>query len=221
MTRADRLGLSINGWSIKLAIRTTPVVAIEGAHGSGKTTLTHSVVATLRAQGVDATDVPESARLSPFFEAAFLYNGYLLDEWAELHLLGDQIAAEQVRARNCGLLVADRTVLNVISYWKVRFPNNILMERGVFLAARKFLLAYCRNVYDVIFLSDDSYSNSTDPIRETDEDFRCAVKAQIDEDLAELDVDMVRIPKGLSTGERSFFICEAIEAHGLLPRNTP
>lgn len=195
------------------------MVAIEGVHGSGKTTLVHSAVGYFRAKGINATDVPESARSSPLFEAALLYDGPAIDEWAELHLLGDQIANEQLKAHNAELVISDRAVLNVASYWRVRFSHCEPITGGVFSAARKFLLEYCRSVYDVVFLLTDDYGEPSDRLRESDQHFRRAVALQIEEDLAELaalGTDVVHVPRGASHATRLRFVSDTLKGLRLL-----
>lgn len=205
-----RLGSSITMKEINaMAIRSAKIVAIEGTHGSGKTTLVHSAVGYFRAMGINACDVPESARLSPFFESALLYDGPSIDKWAELHLIGDQIANEQARARVSDLLFIDRTVLNAASYWMVRFPacDDILFQR-----TREFLLEYARAVYDMVFFLRDTYPSSTDDLRETDETFRRDVELRLHVDLNEAGVKVIEVPKGIEIGDRLKFIADSIKA---------
>jgi nicotinamide riboside kinase len=199
-----------------MAIRDTKVVAFEGAHGSGKTTLVHATVGLFRSRHINATDVPESARSSPFFQSALIYGRETIDEWAELHLLGDQIATEQVRARTSELLVTDRTVLNVASYWRVRMPEQALISGGLFSSTRSFAISYSRRVYDLVFLLTDNFLHLTDGFRETDERFRRKVQEQLELDLAELGIDLVRIPSGLDLPEKLQLVSEAIDACGLV-----
>jgi hypothetical protein len=159
--------------------------------------------------------VPESARDSPFFESALLYGGPPIDEWAELHILGDQIAAEQLRARNAEILFVDRTLINVVSYWAVRFGHEN-RKPDLFAATRTFVLEYCRAVYDLIFLLSDRYENPCDHLRETDQVFRRRVEEQLDADLSELGTDVVRMPTLMNTADKVAFISNALTAHGLL-----
>jgi thymidylate kinase len=49
-----------------MPIRDTRVVAIEGTHASGKTTLVHALVSRYRENGIHVTCTGEPARSSPF-----------------------------------------------------------------------------------------------------------------------------------------------------------
>ena len=49
-------------------LRDCIVIAIEGTHASGKTTLTHALAAYYRERGIHVATVEEPARHSPFIE---------------------------------------------------------------------------------------------------------------------------------------------------------
>ena len=49
-------------------LRDTVVLAVEGTHASGKTTLTHALAAHYREHGMHVAAVDEPARHSPFIE---------------------------------------------------------------------------------------------------------------------------------------------------------
>jgi thymidylate kinase len=49
-------------------LRDCVVLAIEGTHASGKTTLTHALAAYYRERGIHVATVEEPARHSPFIE---------------------------------------------------------------------------------------------------------------------------------------------------------
>lgn len=199
-----------------MTIGRTAVVAIEGPHGSGKTTLMHAAVAHLRAKGVSAVDVPESARSSPFFQAAFLYDGPAIDEWAELHLLGDQISAELQRSRLADVIIVDRTVANVSAYWKVRFPDGSPQMKDLFAAADRFIQEYAQQVYDLVLILSDDFSQERDELRDSDPGFRQLVERQLRIDLEPLGKTVVLVPRGLSQAGRVAFLDKEMTIKGLL-----
>ena len=49
-------------------LRDCIMIAVEGTHASGKTTLTHALAAYYREQGIHVATVEEPARHSPFIE---------------------------------------------------------------------------------------------------------------------------------------------------------
>lgn len=56
-----------------MPIRNCTVVAVEGTHASGKTTLIHALTSYYRARGVHANCTGEPARNSPFMEEIVLH----------------------------------------------------------------------------------------------------------------------------------------------------
>lgn len=193
-----------------MAINGSIVVAIEGAFDSGKTTLACSAVGRLRAEGIDAELVPESARSSPFFQAAQMYGGPAITESAELHILGEQIAAEQLCAARSPVLVADRALINVPSYWNIRFRDRDDEAEAFFGAMRTFVIAYCRQTYDCIFLLADYFGEQADRFVEQGADFQTAVARQMRQDLSELEEKLVLVPRGLTYEHRTGFVTATI-----------
>jgi len=64
-------------------IRDCTVIAVEGTHASGKTTLVHALVSYYRERGIHATCVDEPARSSPFMEDIVLRGQGTFDVIAE------------------------------------------------------------------------------------------------------------------------------------------
>ena len=56
-------------------LRDCVVIAVEGTHASGKTTLTHALAAHYREQGIHVATVEEPARHSPFVEEIVVAGG--------------------------------------------------------------------------------------------------------------------------------------------------
>jgi len=56
-----------------MSVRGCVVVAIEGTHASGKTTLVHALTALYRARGVLVDCTGEPARTSPFIEETVIH----------------------------------------------------------------------------------------------------------------------------------------------------
>ena len=77
-------------------MRKFAVLAVEGTHASGKTTLTHGLAAHYREQGIHVATVEEPARRSPFEEIVVHGRGQF-DLETEADLFGAQLSA-QLRA---------------------------------------------------------------------------------------------------------------------------
>lgn len=56
-----------------MPVRGCVVIAIEGTHACGKTTVVHALTAHYRAQGVNVACTGEPARTSPFSEEVVIY----------------------------------------------------------------------------------------------------------------------------------------------------
>lgn len=99
-----------------MAARGCHLIAVEGTHASGKTTLVHALVAHYQAQGYLVGCSEEPARSSPFMEEIVIHGRGDFDLVAEVDLFGAQLS-EQLRAsRHLQLLICDKTVINVLAY---------------------------------------------------------------------------------------------------------
>src|SRR6266436_1132310 len=78
-------------------LRDCVVIAIEGTHASGKTTLTHALAAYYRERGIHVTTVEEPARHSPFIEEIVVHGKGAFDLETEVDLFAAQLSA-QLRA---------------------------------------------------------------------------------------------------------------------------
>ena len=57
-----------------LMLRNVPLVAFDGTHSSGKTTLIYAVASELKMRGVNCVVLPEPARNSPLVDDVVLRN---------------------------------------------------------------------------------------------------------------------------------------------------
>lgn len=125
--------------------------AISGCHGSGKTTLCHSVVAKLKRQHVNIGMVSESARSSHY-----LIGG---DKSPEMHLevMALHVVNEMRAFRMYDVIIADRSIFDFIAYAKVRFPTDF--SENLFTGAICKLAESYKDFYSLIFLTSGSYGN--------------------------------------------------------------
>src|SRR5579859_7462844 len=148
------------------------VVALEGTHGTGKSTLAHALVAHYKARSINAALVSETARRSAFVEAVVIHDSGSFGLEAELQLFGAQIVEEQLAARHHELIVCDKTLANVVGYAKLltsRDTNSLSL-----LDAMSNLVAAYTQYYDHIFYMSTMYDPSItkDPYRPTDQTFQ-------------------------------------------------
>jgi thymidylate kinase len=99
-----------------MTIRDCRVAAIDGTHASGKTTLIHALTAHYRRQGVNVVAMGEPARASPFMEEIVIHGRGIFDLAAEVDVFAAHLRYQLRTARNHQLLIADKTIINVLAY---------------------------------------------------------------------------------------------------------
>jgi len=107
-----------------MPIRDCTVVAVEGTHASGKTTLAHALTSYYRERGVHANCTGEPARSSPFMEEIVLHGKGAFDRVAELDTFARQFTDQLRAARHHDLLITDKTPLNVVAYARLLLPDE-------------------------------------------------------------------------------------------------
>src|SRR6266568_7089075 len=116
------------GWTIPCSprcwgtpvLRDCTVLAIEGTHASGKTTLTHALAAYYRERGIHVACVEEPARHSPFIEEIVVHGKGRFDVECEADLFAAQLSAQLRAARQHTMIICDKTIANVLAYaWLV------------------------------------------------------------------------------------------------------
>ena len=107
-----------------MTIMNCRLIAIEGAHCTGKSTLVHAITARYKSRNVHAASFTEVARASAFVEQVVIHGKGCFDITAELQLLAAQIAQEQLLARYHQLLICDRSVANVLGYSRILLSTN-------------------------------------------------------------------------------------------------
>lgn len=101
-------------------MRDCAVLAIEGTHASGKTTLTHALAARYRKHGIRVATVEEPARRSPFIEKIVVHGRSRFDLEAVADLFGAQLSAQLHAARQHTMIIWNKTIANVLTYaWLV------------------------------------------------------------------------------------------------------
>jgi thymidylate kinase len=143
------------------------VIAIEGAHGSGKTTAIYTIAGELKARGIHLGIVDDSARRNRFVED-FILHGIPMTSIAEVNLVCQQIAAETIAARHNDLILCDKTILNILAY------SSLLVEDSTILTAlRVFGSAYVSSYDNIFLLSEDfNVQEAGDSLRTRDSRLR-------------------------------------------------
>jgi thymidylate kinase len=138
-------------------LRDWVVLALEGTHASGKTTLTHALAAYYRERGIHVATVEEPARHSPFIEEIVVHGKGAFDLETEVDLFAAQLPAQLRAARQHTMIIADKTIANVMAYaWLVLQTPPGSREAAVQEAMKAFCEAWAP-VYDAVFYCCDRF----------------------------------------------------------------
>ncbi|MBX6357112.1 MAG: AAA family ATPase [Micromonosporaceae bacterium] len=200
-------------------LRDCLVVGVEGTHASGKTTLAHALVAYYRERGVHVACVPEPARNSPFIEEIVVHGRGEFDVETEVDLFAAHLSNQLRTARRHTMIVADKTIANVLAYAWLVLPGGPDGPHGPVLRAME---AFCRAwspAYDVVFYCCDRFEQQQigDPYRAKVLDIQPAADRVVRSVCASVGQRVIDIPPNMSTGQRVAWIAERLTSLGLDP----
>lgn len=195
-----------------MSARGCRLVAIEGTHASGKTTLVHALVAHYQAQGVLVGCSEEPARTSPFMEDIVIHGQGEFDLIAEVDLFGAQLS-EQLRAsRHLQLLICDKTVINVLAYARLVLDTPPGSHTAAVVAAMAQFCAAWATVYDAVFYCADSYHQDNDPMRAKVTHLQDATAHAVLDTCTAAGVALHHIPTGLTVDQRVTWVARQLQA---------
>jgi len=188
----------------KPVLRDCVVLAVEGTHASGKTTLTHALAAYYREQGVHAATVEEPARNSPFIEEIVVHGKGDFDLECEVDLLAAQLSAQLRAARQHTMIICDKTIANVLAYaWLVLQAPPGSREAAT-LAAMESLCRAWASSYDAVFYCCDRFSQhqAGDHYRAKVLDLQPAADRVVRSTCATVGQRVIDIPPNMTTAQR-------------------
>ena len=188
------------------------VVALEGAHGTGKSTLAHALVAHYKLRSINAVLVSETARRSGFVEAVVIHGSGTFSLEAELQLFAAHISEEQLAARHHELVVCDKTVANVVGYARL-LVSETCDAPNLLDAMENFAAAYS-SYYDKVFYLSETYDLSTtkDPYRPVDRKFQDDADRYIRRACEEADMHLIDLPHGLDLEDQVGWVSQRIDS---------
>jgi len=198
-------------------LRDCVVVAIEGTHASGKTTLTHGLAAYYRERGIHVAAVPEPARNSPFIEDIVVHGNGRFDIECEVDLLAAQLSAQLRAARQHSMIICDKTIANVLAYaWLVLPAPPGSREAAVLQAMEGFCRAWA-GVYDAVFYCCDHYSQHQpgDPYRAQVLNLQPAADRVVRSICATVGQNITDIPPSMTNTSRVQWIAARLTKLGL------
>ncbi|MGH3700101.1 MAG: AAA family ATPase [Pseudonocardiaceae bacterium] len=199
-----------------MPIRDCVVIAIDGTHASGKTTLIHALTAHYRRQGVNVAAMGEPARSSPFIEEIVIHQRGTFDLAAEVDVFAAHLQLHLRTARNHQLLIADKTIINVLAYARILLdvaPDSL--DAAVLAAMETFCRAWAPT-YDLVFFTHDHYTQPSDGFRAKVAGLQDTAATALRELYEHLDIPVVDIPLGYETAERVGWIAKRVAAAGLV-----
>lgn len=198
-----------------MSIRDCRVIAIDGTHASGKTTLIHTLTAHYRRQGLNVAAMGEPARSSPFMEEIVIHNRGTFDLAAEVDVFAAHLQLQLRTARHHQLLIADKTIINVLAYARLLLevqPDSI--ELAVLDAMQRFCHAWAPT-YDVVFFTHDHYHQASDEFRAKVTGLQETAATTLRQLYDQLDVRVIDVPTALEPDQRAQWIAQWVTDSGL------
>jgi len=155
-------------------------IAFIGTHGTGKTTLSHSLTAELKKRGINAAMINETARKCPL--PINEKGSFATQMW----IMSAQICEELETIEKYSHLVCDRSVFDTYIYALVTGCSNDLIEK---------LADDWVKTYDYLFKVPILHPLSPDGIRSTDEKFQKDVDVMMDRVLKDKNIKHFRLPR--------------------------
>jgi hypothetical protein len=180
-------------------IRDCTVLAVDGTHSSGKSTLVAALVDHYALAGIDVVQVGDQARASPLIAAVVDDPDGTFDVAAELDLLAATITAQLRASVGHQLLVVDKTVSNVLSYAQILLDEP---ARTVITSASR--LCHAWQPYDLVVHCHDHFDIDLgdDPFRAKVTRLQATAGERIRSGLHEVGYPVADLPTGLTTTER-------------------
>jgi deoxyadenosine/deoxycytidine kinase len=186
-------------------------VAIVGTHCSGKTSICHGLVSKLISMNIKANISREAARLSYYLASRKIIFEMQFD------LLVKHVSEEMDNIRSNEIVICDRTVLEVLVYTDLFFPEKKSeKEKKYYNIMYNFTKDYIKT-YDMIFRTTNHYNPelATDEIRLKDKRSQLFVEDEIKKRLEEFEV----IYRDLPSNNIIPFIIEKMREDCILSSN--
>lgn len=193
-----------------MSVHGCAVVAIEGSHCAGKTTLAAALVEHYRATGWSSALVPDPARGSPLIAAVVEDAAARFDVTSQLDLIASATSALIRTAQGRQVVVVDKTIANVIAYADVLLHglDDDDPQHQVLTAAWRLCRAW--QPYDLVVRCTDEFpiDLASDPFRSKVDNLQAIIGAQVAHRLSGAGYPVVDLPAGLSTTQRVSWVTD-------------
>lgn len=205
-----------------MALRHAKLVAFDGTHASGKTTLIYAVAASLRRQGVHVTTLGEPARTSPFVDDVVIHKVGDFDMALELDIFAAHITNSLRAARSHKVVLCDKTPTNVLAYCKMLLK----IEPDTWDAEMADAMdGFCRawgQAYDAVFFCQDHYDTEQrgDKYRVRVADLQVQADGLVRAEYTRLGQPIIEIPRALDIDKRARWVVAQMKKLGLIEEST-
>jgi predicted ATPase len=198
-------------------LRDCVVLAVEGTHASGKTTLTHALAAWYREHGIHVATVEEPARRSPFIEEIVVHGKGQFDLECEVDLFAAQLSRQLRTARQHTMIICDKTVANVLAYARLVLPAPPGSREAASLDAMEVFCRAWADVYDAVFYCCDRFSQHQigDPYRAKVLELQPAAERVVRSTCATVGQKVIDIPPNMTTADRVRWIDARVTKLGI------
>ena len=194
-----------------MPVRGCTLVAIEGTHASGKTTLTHALVAHYRARGTLVACTAEPARTSPFIEEIVIYGKGNFDLTTEVDLFATQLSTQLRATRHQQLLICDKTIMNVLAYARLVLDPRQGHTADVLEALTSLCRAWAPSAYDAVIYCPDQYQQPADMFRSKVSHLQDATATAVRQACTDTGITLHELPAGLDLNARVAWVSSRVD----------
>lgn len=173
-----------------------PMVAIEGTHGAGKTSLMRSLAALLGERGHLPEIVEDQGRRSSYIQDG-TRGSSVGDVMLEVAIATARAHAELEAARRGQLVLCDRSVLAGLPYVDLGATSRLVSDSALYDTLKSFLLAYARRAYDLVILVDRVFDQRdeqrADPLRPMDSALQATYRERIRDLLTAAEIPILAV----------------------------
>jgi predicted ATPase len=201
-----------------MALRGSKLIAFDGTHASGKTTLLYAVAAQLRRAGLHVVPLPEPARASPFVDDVVIHRAGEFDMSLELDIFAAHLTSCLRAARGHPVVLADKTPTNVLAYARVVVEVAPESWDAAMLGAMAHFCEAWGAAYDAVLYCQDRYDPEQvgDRYRASVVDLQSEIDEAIRAEYQRLNQQLLLVPVGLDLAERVEWVLAQLRAIELI-----
>lgn len=188
------------------------LLAFDGTHASGKTTLKYQIAARLKEKGINCVVLSEPARNSSLVDDVVLRGIDNFDIPLEVDLIMNHISQCIRGTRDGELILSDRTPANVLAYTELLISSENQLENDLLEKCNSLVETWVK-FYDLIFYCQDYYvaDVSTDNRRSKVIEIQKEVDVETRKQYNKFGCEVQLIPEGLSLDEKADFVLRILE----------